>query len=231
MRALVIALALTCSTQARAGFLQDLHAKFPQTRDAVVKKSFGNFYAIVRGNEVIYINDDLSILINGDVVDLKENRSLTGALREANRPRVDPADLRAAETDAIRMGTGKRKVFVFSDPDCPYCRQLQGELGKLQDVSVFVLPLPLASLHPNAATIAENIWCAADRAAAWNAYLLRGQKPVDRKCSNPLDRNAALATKYRVLGTPAIVFEDGSVVPGAVPASMIEARLAALAKK
>jgi thiol:disulfide interchange protein DsbC len=197
----------------------------------VVKKSFGNFYSIVRGNEVIYINEDLTILINGDVVDLKDNRSLTNALREANRPKFNPADLRAAETDAIRMGSGSRKLFVFSDPDCPYCRQLQGELGKLQNVSVFVLPLPLAGLHPNAAAIAENIWCAADRTAAWNAYLLHGLKPAEKQCSHPLDRNAALAAKYRVLGTPAIVFEDGSVLPGAAPAPMIEARLASLAKK
>jgi thiol:disulfide interchange protein DsbC len=231
MRALFIALALTCGTRARADFLQDLHAKYPQTRDAVVGKAFGSFYSIVRGNEVVYINEELSILINGDVVDLKENRSLTNALRDANRPRIDPADLRAAQANAIRMGAGGRKVFVFSDPDCPYCRQLQGELGKLHNVSVFVLPLPLAGLHPNAATIAENIWCATDRAAAWNAYLLRGARPADRKCGNPLERNAVLAAKYRILGTPAIVFEDGSVVPGAVPASTIEARLAALGKK
>nr|WP_314542650.1 DsbC family protein [uncultured Massilia sp.] len=229
MRKLILALSLTCCAQAHADFLQDLHTKYPQTKDAVVKKAFGNFYSIVRGNEIIYINDDLSILINGDVVDLKANRSLTNTLREANRPKVDLSDLR--ESDAIKMGHGTRKIFVFSDPDCPYCRQLQGELGKLENVSVFVLPLPLTGLHPNAATIAENIWCAADRSAAWNGYLLRGVKPAEKACSNPLVRNAALAAKYRVLGTPAIVFEDGSVVPGAVPASAIEARLAALAKK
>jgi thiol:disulfide interchange protein DsbC len=231
MRALFIALALTACTQARADFLQDLHARFPQTKDAVVKKSFGDFYSVARGSEVIYINADLTILINGEVVDLKANRSLTNTLREANRPRFDPADLRAAEADAIRIGAGSRRVFVFSDPDCPYCRQLQGELAKLQNVSLFMLPLPLAGLHPKAVTIAENIWCAADRTAAWNGYLLRGLKPEERLCSNPLARNAALAAKYRVLGTPAIVFEDGSVVPGAVPASTIEARLASLANK
>lgn len=231
MRALFIALALTACTQARADFLQDLHAKFPQTKDAVVRKSFGDFYSVVRGNEVIYINADLTILINGDVVDLKANRSLTNTLREANRPKFDPADLRAAEMDAIRMGAGSRRIFVFSDPDCTFCRQLQGELGKLQNVAVYILPFPLTGLHPNAASIAENIWCSTDRTAAWNAYLLRGLKPDDKSCNNPLARNAALAAKYRVLGTPAIVFDDGSVVPGAVPASTIEARLASLAKK
>jgi len=231
MRALFVVLALSGGTQAKADFLQDLHAKYPQTKDAVVKKAFGNFYSIARGSEVIYINDDLTILINGDVVDLKENRSLTNTLREANRPRFDLADLRAAEADAIRLGAGSRKVFVFSDPDCPYCRQLQGELGKLRNVSVFILPLPLAGLHPNAATIAEGIWCATSRTAAWNAYLLHGLKPAATKCSNPLERNAVLAAKYRIFGTPAIVFEDGAIIPGAVSASTIEARLAALASK
>jgi thiol:disulfide interchange protein DsbC len=230
MRLLFIVLSLTfCAGQAHADFLQDLHAKYPQTKDAVVKKSFGDFYSVVRGNEVIYINEDLSILINGDVVDLKNNRSLTSTLREANRPRFDMADLR--EGDAIRFGSGKRRIFVFSDPDCPFCRQLQAEVGKLQNVSVYVVPYPLAGLHPNATATAESIWCAPDRAAAWDAYLLRGVKPDEKSCSNPLERNAALGAKYRILGTPAIVFEDGTVIPGAVPASAIEARLGQLAKK
>lgn len=229
MRAFVLALALAWSSQAHADFLQDLHTKFPETKDAVVKKSFGNFYSVVRGNEIVYINDDLSILINGDVVDLKANRSLTTSLREANRPKFKPGDLR--EGDAIRLSSGRRRIYVFSDPDCPFCRQLQSELVKLDNVAVYVLPLPLAGLHPNATAIAESIWCAPDQAAAWNGYLLRGTKPAAKSCANPLERNAALASKYQVFGTPAIVFEDGSVIPGAVPVATIEARLAALAKK
>lgn len=230
MRILFIVLPLTlCAGQSRAEFVQDLHAKYPQTKDAVVRKSFGNFYSVVQGNEVVYISEDLSILINGDVVDLKNNRSLTSTLREASRPKFNMADLR--EKDAIRFGDGKRRIVVFSDPDCPFCRQLQAEIGKLQNVTVYVLPYPLAGLHPTAAAMAERIWCAPDRAAAWDAYLLRGVRPQEKSCSNPLERNAALGVKYRIFGTPAVVFEDGSVIPGAVPASAIEARLAQLAKK
>lgn len=229
MRTLAFTISLLCCSTAHADFTQDLHAKFPETKNAVVKKAFGNFYSVVRGTEVVYINEDLSILINGDVVDLKANRSLTAGLRDANRPRFQMADLR--EADAIRIGNGRRRIVVFSDPDCPYCRQLQGELGKLQDVSVFVLPFPLTGLHPNAAAIAESIWCAPDRGVAWNGYLLQGTRPADKSCANPLERNAALAAKYQVFGTPAIVLEDGSIIPGALPAPAIEARLAALAKK
>lgn len=229
MRALAFAVSLVCCSLARADFMQDLQAKYPETKNAVVKKAFGNFYSVVRGNEVVYINEDLSILINGEVVDLKANRSLSTTLREAHRPKFKLSDLR--EGDAIRMGSGRRRIFVFSDPDCPFCRQLQGELGKLQDVAVYVLPFPLTGLHPNAASVAESIWCASDQGAAWNSYLLRGVQPAAKSCANPLERNAALAAKYQVLGTPAIVFEDGSVIPGAVPVATIEARLAALAKK
>jgi len=229
MRALLLALGLLCTVQAHADFLQDLHAKYPQTRDAVVEKAFGNFYAIVNGNEIVYINEDLSILINGDVVELKTNRSFTSSLRERHRPKFDMAELK--EADAIRIGNGTRKLFVFSDPDCPFCRQLQVELNKLQNVSVLILPLPLTELHPGAGAVAESIWCAADRAAAWNGYLLRGISPVPKSCETPLQRNAALATRHRVAGTPALVFEDGSVVPGAISSSTIEARLAALTRK
>jgi thiol:disulfide interchange protein DsbC len=229
MRKLFIALLFLCASSARADFLQDLYVKYPAAKDAVVKKAFGNFYSVIRGNEVVFINDDLSILINGDVVDLKANRSLTATLRDANRPKFNISDLR--EVDAIKIGKGTRRIFVFSDPDCPYCRQLQSELGKLTDVAVHVYPLPLPGLHPAAAAIAESIWCSDNPAGAWNAYLIKGVTPVQKTCDNPIKRNAALAAKYQVFGTPAIVFEDGSVLPGAVPAATIEARLAAVAKK
>jgi thiol:disulfide interchange protein DsbC len=229
MRTFFLAILLLCTSSARADFLQDLYVKYPAAKDAVVKKAFGNFYSVIRGNEVVFINEDLTILINGDVVDLKANRSLTTTLRDANRPKFSLSDLR--ETDAIKLGKGSRRIFVFSDPDCPYCRQLQTELGKLTDVAVHVYPFPLTTLHPAAAAIAEGIWCSTNPAAAWNDYLLKGIKPVEKTCANPMERNAALAAKYRVFGTPAIVFEDGSVLPGAVPAATIEARLAALVKK
>lgn len=229
MRALALAVLLAACLPARADFVQDLHVRFPQTKNAVVKKAFGNFYSVIQGNEVVFINEDLSILINGDVVDLKGNRSLTSTLRDQNRPKFKVSDLR--EADAIQVGTGTRRIFVFSDPDCPYCRQLQAELGKLQDVSIFIVPFPLTGLHPNAANVAESIWCSANPREAWNSYVLRGVKPSDKSCANPLERNVALATKYGVMGTPAIVFADGSVIPGAIPAAAIEERLTALAKK
>lgn len=105
------------------------------------------------------------------------------------------------------------------------------ELTKLKNVSVFLLPLPLSGLQSDGAAIAQSIWCASNPTFAWNDFLLRGARPASRTCANPLERNIALAAKYQINGTPALVFEDGSVVPGAISAAAIEAKLAALEKK
>lgn len=210
-------------------FKTDLQQKFPMTADAVVKKSFGDFYSVVRGNEVLFVKEDLSILINGDVMDLRANQSLTAALRSAARPKIQVGELNLK--DAIKIGNGKDVLYVFSDPDCPYCRQLETEFDKLKDVTVYVFPFPIAGLHPNATSIAESIWCSPDQAAAWHGYLTQGKSPVAAKCANPLERNIAAAGKYQLFGTPALVFSDGFVLPGAVPASVITAQIAASKKQ
>ena len=221
-------LLLLC-TQARADFLTDLHARFPQTKNAVVAKAFANFYSVVRGNEVLFINDDFTILINGEVVDLKANSSLTSSLRNANRPKVNVAELDLK--DAIKFGTGDSKLFVFSDPQCPACRKLEPDLEKLVGVTIYLFPFPIASLHPTAALISEQIWCSKNRQAAWRDYINRGVKPGELSCDNPVARNVIAGNKHRLFGTPALIFEDGSVIPGAVPASVIQTKIDTLRKK
>ena len=214
---------------ARAEFIDDLHAKFPQTVGSVVTKSFGNFYAVVKGSEVLYINDDLSVMINGEVVDLKSNKSLTAALRDANRPKIKASDLDLK--DAIKLGTGAEKIYVFSDPDCPYCRQLEKEFDKLPGVTVYVFPYPLAGLHPSAIATAESIWCAKDKSSTWREYMDKSVKPLFANCDNPIKRNVAFAEKNHIYGTPAIIFGDGTVIPGAVGASAILAQIETSKKK
>lgn len=210
-------------------FTLELQQRFPAAANAKVNRAFGDFYSVVRGNEVLFINEDLSILINGDVMDLRGNRSLTASLRNTSREKIAVAELNLK--DAIRFGNGPDVLYVFSDPDCPFCRQLEAELEKLQNVSVYVFPFPISGLHPTAAATAESIWCAEDRAAAWRRYMTKGEKPADAKCDNPIDRNIAAAGKYQLHGTPAIVFSDGAVVPGKVPAAVITAQIAASKKQ
>jgi thiol:disulfide interchange protein DsbC len=206
-----------------AAFMQRVNAHFPATVGAKIEPAFPGFWSIVKGQEVLFIRDDLSVMVTGDVIDLGKNASMVAALRAANRPHVATKQLDLH--DAIQMGSGSRRLYVFSDPDCPYCRQLEPELAKLRDVQVYVFPFPLDSIHPNARTIAESIWCQKDKATAWHSYLMTGVAPKPATCDNPISRNLAAANRYQIFGTPAIVFEDGTVVPGAITAERIEAQL------
>lgn len=203
--------------------------KFPGMVGAKFAPAFAGFHSVVKGSEVLFLREDLSVLITGDVIDLQRNQSIASALREANRPQIKPSEFDLA--DAIQMGSGSRKLYLFSDPDCPYCRQLENELPKLKDVAVYIFPFPLVGLHPNARSVAESIWCQADRSAAWHLYVAAGQAPQTKTCDNPISRNLLLGERLRIQGTPALIFEDGTVVPGAIGADRIEAQLAASARK
>lgn len=206
-----------------ADFSDKLQAKYPQTKGARIAKAFGNFYSVIVDDNVIYFNEDLSILINGDVVDLNTNRSLTATLRESIRPKFNIADLNVK--DAIKFGSGGDILYVFSDPDCPYCRQLEREFDKLSGVTIYIFPFPLSELHPNAMAIAEDIWCSKDKATAWHSYVAFSIKPTDGHCDTPIERNIVLAKNYKIMGTPAIVFSDGTIALGAIPASAIQAQI------
>lgn len=224
MKKITLAIALSAlSFNCAAAFKDDLLARFPVTKDAKIERAFGDFYSVIRGNEVIFVNSDISILINGEVIDLKQNRSITTSLRDANKPKLNIADLNLQ--DAIKFGTGSEKIYIFSDPDCPFCKRLEGELEKLTDLTIYVFPFPITGLHPNAATTTESIWCNKDRAGAWRNYVLHGTMPASAKCKNPLEKNISFAQKNQIYGTPAIIFEDGKIIPGAVSASAIRAQL------
>lgn len=218
-------LAVAASITAHAGFEEDLIQRFPVAQGAKIEKAFLGFYSVVKGGEVVFVRDDLSILINGDVIDLKENKSIATQIREANKPKLDVAKLNTK--DAIKFGSGKNKLYVFSDPDCPYCKQLENDLGCLQDTQVFVFPYPLTTIHPNARVIAESIWCSPSKQTAWKEYLIEGKKPKFATCDNPISRNLALGESHQIQGTPALIFEDGTIIPGAIPLQRIEAQISA----
>jgi thiol:disulfide interchange protein DsbC len=225
LRSVFTFLVAAASFSVHAGFEEDLIQRFPVAQGAKIEKVFPGFYSVVKGGEVVFVRDDLSILINGDVIDLKENKSIATQLREANKPKLDVAKLNTQ--DAIKFGIGKNKLYVFSDPDCPYCKQLENDLGRLQDTQVFVFPYPLTSIHPNARVIAESIWCSPSKQTAWKEYLLEGKKPKFATCDNPISRNLAIGESNQIQGTPALIFEDGTIIPGAIPLQRIEAQIAA----
>ena len=133
-------------------------------------------------------------------------------------------------SDAIKTvrGTGQRRVAVFSDPGCSYCRRLEPELAGLDDVTIYTFLVPFQG---QARPVA--IWCAADREQAWHRFMLQGDTSmlsVAAACDHPVDRNLALAHRLGVQGTPTLVWADGSRTDGYVDRSVLEARLRQVAE-
>ena len=184
----------------------------------------GGLIELKIGNTVFYSDATGEYLIEGHLLETRTQRDLTAErLEDINRVAFNTFPFQ----DAIvwKSGNGKRRLVVFADPNCGYCKQLERELQKVKDVTVYTLLIPI--LGADSRTKAENIWCMKDRSAAWLDWMLEGKAPARAfgKCAMPLQRNLALAQRLGVNGTPAMFFEDGTRLAAAAPLATIEERL------
>lgn len=184
-------------------------------------------FEVYASGQLVYADATASHLLVGTLVDTRTRSNLSQQRLEALKS-VKFDSLPFEHAIPIVKGKGERRIAVFSDPDCPFCKQLERELAGIDNLTVHVFPLPLRELHPQAVEVARKIWCSADRAAAWRAYLLEGRAPEgDGACANPVEAVAALAESLDIGGTPAIVLPNGRRIDGALPAARLEALLAA----
>lgn len=186
-------------------------------------------YEVVFGpKQVVYTDAKGDYMLVGDLVDIKQRISLTEQrIRELSR--TDFSKLPLDKALKLVRGNGARKVAVFSDPDCPFCRKLERDtIAKLDNVTVYTFLYPLKELHPDAARKSALIWCADERQKAWQEWMFEGKLPTnDGSCATPLAELLALGEQLGVTGTPTMVFENGEVLSGAIEAADFEARLAA----
>jgi thiol:disulfide interchange protein DsbC len=212
--------------------LATLKERYPATPFTRVQNTpVPGLYEVVFGNNIAYAADDGRHFLFGHLFDLQTQRDLTAA----NAPTTTTPPSAATPVafaalplaDAIKTvrGDGRRELAVFSDPDCPYCRELEIQLATLDDATVYTFLLPLATLHPRATGKAIAVWCAADRARAWRALMFEGQPPPAKTCAHPLERNRALATQLAVRGTPTLIAGDGRVAVGVLSTAELAAWL------
>ncbi|GHD73266.1 DsbC family protein [Vogesella fluminis] len=221
--------------QVRAAF----KSKFPQHEVSSVQPApvAGLFEVVVKMKQgaraqysVVYTDATVDHLITGDLIDTKTRTSVTEErLAELNKVTVDWAKLPLDKAIKEVRGKGERKLVVFSDPDCPFCKKLEREsLSQLDNVTVYNFLYPLAQLHPDAPRKARQIWCSSDRAASWLGFMRQGKAlSGSDKCATPLAEIAALGERLGISGTPALIFPNGELVAGAIPLAEIERRLAA----
>lgn len=208
-----------------------LSAQFPGANIASVQKTpYSGLFEVYLDGQLIYVDATAQYVFTGDVIDLKNRTNLTQArLNKLQAVKWESLPL----DNALKTvkGRGERKLVVFSDVDCPYCRKFEAELAKVDNITVYTFLYPIAGLHPKAVQMSKQIWCAPDRNKAWDDYITRGIVPNnDGKCANPVDATIALGNQLKVNGTPTLVFANGVRVPGLVPAAQLERLLAANAK-
>lgn len=195
------------------------------------KTPYGGLYELVVDGQAAYVTSDGKYLFLGNVIELQSKRNLTAA-RNAKLMEVKWDTLPLANAIKEVKGNGSRKLAIFSDADCPYCRKLEPELEKLTNVTIYTFLYPIEGLHPNAVPTSKKIWCEKDRLKAWKAYMLKGEEPKSAgDCANPVDENVALGAKLRVSGTPTMVLENGTRIPGYVSAEKLEQMLTSASRR
>lgn len=201
--------------------------KMPNTEVRSVTQSSiaGLWEVVVNGSNVFYTDAKGETGFFGKLVDLRTRTDLTQA-RTQELLVLDFSSLPVDKAIVKTKGNGARKLAVFSDPDCPYCKQLEKELEGITDVTVYTYLLPLTSIHPDAMRKAEIIWCSPDREKAYREWMVNGTAPTGgRDCPTPIADIVALAKSRWIQGTPGMVFASGKLVPGALQRHQIEALL------
>jgi thiol:disulfide interchange protein DsbC len=217
------ALAAPEKADGETGVKAALKARFPDLPvESVGKTPYPGLFEFVSEGQVYYTDGNADYVLVGRLIDAKSRRDLTEErMRELMRVKFDTLPLDSAIK--VVKGNGKRKLAVFSDPDCPFCKRLEGELDKINDVTVYIFLYPIEGLHAGATQKAKTIWCAPDRAKAWEEYMHKGVLPQGgAACATSVDKIRELAGRLKVTGTPTLVFADGTRVPGAIPAAQLE---------
>ncbi len=199
---------------------------FPKI-DEVTKTPIPGVYELRVGTELVYSDEKGEHIIQGTLIDTRTGVNLTEA-RIDKLTAIDFASLPLKDAIVYKQGTGARKLVVFSDPNCGYCKKFEREIVQVKDVTVYTFLYSI--LGGDSPEKSRNIWCAKDNTAVYRDWMVNGAVPprAMAQCDvAALQRNMAMGKKYRVNGTPALVFEDGKRVPGALPPAQIEAQLTA----
>ncbi len=211
-----------------------VEAAYPKFKvDKVTKTPFAGLYEVFMGGQIIYTDEKMTYLIaDGVLVDGKTKKNLTEE-RMAELTKIDFKSLPLEQAIKVVKGDGSRKLVVFSDVDCPYCKRLErNELSQIDNVTIYTFLYPIQQLHPDAANKSKLIWCAKDRVKAWEDWILRDVLPASAgNCEVPLEKVGALANKVGANSTPTLFFADGKRMLGAQPFAEIEKSLAAASGK
>ena len=182
-------------------------------------------YEVRIGTDLFYTDAKGNYLIQGELIDTKARRNLTED-RITQLTSVKFADLPLKDAFTIVRGNGARKMAVFEDPNCGYCKQFEQQMQSVDNVTIYLFLYPI--LSPDSVEKSRTIWCAKDRVQAWHGYMLKEKLPAAASCdTGALQRNLAFGRKYKITGTPTLLFANNTRIPGAISAADVEKHLSA----
>jgi thiol:disulfide interchange protein DsbC len=232
MKILIILFLFILMSSAHAGeneIRKSLQSKFPGIGkiEHIVKTPYAGLYEIVIDDQLLYTDEKGQYIFEGNVIEPKSRRNLS-----EERRRV----LFAIDFDKLPLelavkkvkGNGKRKLAIFTDPNCTYCRRLEKELSGVTDVTLYLFMYPI---FPGSDEIVRNVLCAKNPVKAWDDWMLSEISPEKATCETQTEKVKALGQKLHVNGTPNLIFGNGIQAPGLLPAEELERNLNEPGKK
>jgi thiol:disulfide interchange protein DsbC len=222
--------AVVAATAGEAEIRKNLPTRIPQfpAIDEVSKSPVPGLYEVrVNGSQIFYTDEQGNYLIQGNLIDVKTRKNLTEE-RVEKLSAVAFDQLPLKDSIKIVRGNGKRKLAVFEDPNCGYCKRFEKDMKTVDNVTVYLFLYPV--LGPDSTVKSRDIWCSKDKGKAWGDWMETSAKPVTAPGScdvTALQRNVEFGRKYNITGTPTLIFSDGTRTPGAIPAEQVEKQLAA----
>ncbi|MBC7623575.1 MAG: DsbC family protein [Aeromicrobium sp.] len=233
MKKILIALAATlfavsCGVQANPDEVKkELAKKFPDLKtERITKTTYGGLFEVFTGTEIFYTDEKATFVLAGNLIDTATRANVSEArINKLSAIKFD--ELPFENAIKIVRGDGSRRIAIFEDPLCGYCKKFEADVNSMTNITAYVFLYPI--LAQDSLVKSKAIWCSKDKGAAWQDWMLRDKAPASpapESCVTPVDQNVALGKKLRINGTPVTFFVDGERVVGALPLATIEAKLA-----
>ncbi|HEX4858054.1 MAG TPA: DsbC family protein [Usitatibacteraceae bacterium] len=205
---------------------KEFEKKYPEVKvEKATKAGYGDLWEIFANGEILYTDEKVNFLMIGTLVEVASKKNITEE-RLQRLTAINFSELPLHHAIKLVRGDGSRKLAIFEDPNCGWCKRFEKDLNSLENITAYIFTYPI--LSPESTDKAKAIWCSPDRLKAWQDLMLRDKAPTAKgTCANPVDQIAALGQRLRVQGTPMTYFEDGERQSGALSKDVLEARLAA----
>lgn len=198
---------------------KSIAAKYPNTKVSQVKSTpLPGIYEVIMGKQVAYTDKAVKFFLFGRMFDMVTQQEVTTPVVEETEKVAFPEKY-LGQAMKIVKGDGSRVFAVFSDPNCGYCKQVEKEFTKLDNVTIYTFLYPV--LGPQSKVKGVSIWCSPDRIKVWHDAMLKGTPVPLKTCKNPIEENIALGQSMGINGTPTLITLDGRMIPGAAPAEKL----------